>query len=127
MALAIVARNGRSGQLIVKDTRSDGAVVLFVCDPFDGSAAAFFDAKSKDGGRGPIPDPDADRVLRSLEFTDADTFVFTLDTSGLPRGRQMVQSDVFLSRMMRALEEGVSTVELSSDIASDWGFVSEDL
>lgn len=124
MALAVIARNGRSGQLIVKDERTDGTVVLFVCERLNGSPAAFVDAKSKADGRGPIPDPDTDEVLRALDFTASATFQFTVDTSGLPNGPQMFEADVFLARMLEALEDGLSTVELSLGNAPEWGFLS---
>jgi hypothetical protein len=122
MGLSIIARDGRSGQLIVKDERKDGAVVLFVCDPMDGSPAAIVDAASKADGRGKIPDPDAHRVLRDLDFTGPEPFKFTVDTSGLPRGPQLFEVEGFLTNLIRELDEGTTSVNLSLSNASDWGY-----
>lgn len=72
-----------------------------------------------------IPDPDTDAFLRSLDFTESETFEFTIDTSGLPKGALMFETDVFLARMLRALDEGTPIVELSLNNAPEWGFRPE--
>lgn len=122
MGIVVQAR-GRSGEVLARDTRPDGTVVILVCKQWDSPI-----------GNGVVVGPGEpakeDKTLLG-EFplfgvhAEEKPFRIVIDTTGLPAGPMHFRSERFLEAASEAASEGATEVVLSRHNAEFWGLISE--
>ena len=131
MALVIVGRNGRTGQVIIADSRAEGAQALFMCDPLTGGSAGAIavppeTVTQEDAGGFPWLEMLGRQLTAADELATPKPFKLRVDTSGLPAGPALFQTDRFIARALDVAEEGVPEVHLDRDSAIKWGYVGRE-
>ncbi len=134
MALGVVGQ-GQHGEVIVTDTRENGAIVVLFCyegGPVSSGVSLRPEPADKNKESGGFPWPTEGHSQRlameqmgaQLPDPGAKPFKLTVDISGLPRGANYFALDRFTDTALH-IGPHVDEVALGPDNAAEWGLVSQ--
>jgi hypothetical protein len=119
MTIEVLGR-AQSGKIYIRDDRSDGSILLLICEELDngGGIIAAATTGESDDDDGPYP------MLEKRGVAEK-RFVLDVDTSKMPSGVLKFDSAQFVDRALSVARDGVKQVELTEEIADDWGYRGE--
>lgn len=122
MALGVVGSTGRPGQIVLKDEREDGTIILLICDKLVPAFVLRPDQQDTPSDRDGFPW--VDRHLRpafGIEL-ESEPFELTVHTTQMPAGPAAFSTNEFIDRAVDVADDGVDVVHLNPMNAVEWGY-----
>jgi hypothetical protein len=129
-AFEVIAEDRQRGTIVLQDTRANGAVVVLICREAGGApppGAVMHPAP---------PDPvyplelraRIDRTLREGADADApEAFRLEVNLETMPAGRLDFELPSFIRAAAEVASTGVDSLDLTEEIAADWGYTGRGL
>lgn len=118
MGITVISE-GQAGEILVEDKRDGRAAVFLVCRPWNSPHGILVGPDTPSDLTGDFPVLESVRALSREE--PREPFRITIDTTELPSGPLLFQSDTFISAAAEAARRGADRVVLNERTAVSWG------